>query len=185
MPETTFSDAGDVLIPDLTGAAREPHSVVDQGTPRAPRDKWTVTAIALAALAVAACVAVLISTLVPTRGVVAGIQDSGQFTELTLSAMKALFDLSAALTVGWLLAAVALAPPQKSGLLDVGGYRAMRAASLSASVWMAASIAMAALTTADIAGRPLQQALNADLMIFSIQNYTAVRGYLICAFLAV
>jgi len=214
VPEKTFSDAGDVLIPDApsvadiavatpapdiaapdtappdTAAADSARRSVPPvgevpGGSGAARDKWTVTAVALAVLAIGACVAVLISTLVPTRGVVAGIPDSGRFTELTLSGMKALFDLSAALTIGWLGAALALAPPQRSGLLDVGGYRAMRAASLSAAVWTAVSIAMAALTTADIAGRPLGQALNAETMIFSIQNYTEVRGYLICAFLAV
>jgi len=174
-------DAGDVLIPDAPGdVLTDPPNATTM-----PRDRWTVTVVALAALAIGACTAVFISTLVPSRGIVAGIADSGRFTELTLSGMKALFDLSAALTVGWLVAAVALAPPQKSGILDVGGYRAMRAASLSAWVWTAVSIAMAALTTADIAGRPIGQAVNARVMTFGIQTLPEVRGYLICAAIAV
>jgi len=179
--DATSPDAGDVLVPDAPNhVPTDPTNATNK-----PRDRWTVTAVALAALAIGACISVFISTLVPSRGVVPGITDSGRFTQLTLSGMKALFDLSAALTVGWLVAAVALAPPQKSGILDVGGYRAMRAASLSAWVWTAVSIAMAALTTADIAGRPLGQALNADVMTFSIQTLPEARGYLLCAAIAV
>ena len=74
----------------------------------------------------------------PSRNIVTGIPDAGTFTELSLPALKALFDLCGALTVGWLLAAAVLVPPQRSGVFDVGGYRAVRAASLSALVWAAA-----------------------------------------------
>ena len=134
---------------------------------------------------IGACVAVVISVFLPSRNAVPGIADSNQFTELLLAAMKAMFDLSAALTVGWLVAAVALAPPQKSGIFDVGGYRAMRAASLSAWVWTAVSLAMIPLTMADLNGKSLGQAINANVVIEGIQLFTNVRGYLICAIIAV
>ncbi len=149
------------------------------------RDRWRVTAIALATIVIGAAVAVIISAFLPSRNAVVGISDSGQFTELTLAAMKAMFDLSAALTVGWLLAAVVLAPPQPSGIFDVGGYRAMRAASLAAWVWTFVSLAMIPLTMADLNGRSLGEALPAPVMIEAIQRFPQVRGYLICACLAV
>ncbi len=178
MPDATSSDAGDVLIPDA------PRDSAPTFTPH--RDRWTVTAIALAAVVIGASVSVVISIFLPSRNQnVPGIPDSGQFTELLLAAMKASFDLSAALTVGWLVAAVALAPPQKSGIFDVGGYRAMRAASLSAWVWTAVSLAMVPLTMADLNGRPLGQAINAAVVQEGIQGFPNVRGYLICAGIAV
>ena len=150
-----------------------------------PRDRWRVTAVALALVVIGAAVAVIISAFLPSRNAVPGIADSGTFTELVLAAMKAMFDLSAALTVGWLLAAVALAPPQKSGIFDVGGYRAMRAASLSAWVWTFVSLAMIPLTMADLNGKSIRQVLPATVVTDGLQGFPQVRGYLICASIAV
>ncbi len=45
-----------------------------------------------------------------------------------LPAVKAAGQLTAAVTIGWLMAAAWLVPPQRSRLLDVAGYRAVRAA---------------------------------------------------------
>ena len=177
MPDATSPDAGDVLIPDApTDSAPTSHS---------GRDRWRVTVVAVAMVVIAASVAVVISVFLPSRNAVPGISDSNQFTELLLAAMKAMFDLSAALTVGWLVAAVALAPPQSSGIFDVGGYRAMRSASLSAWVWTAVSLAMIPLTMADLNGKSLGQAINANVVIEGIQRFAPVRGYLICAIIAV
>ena len=50
-------------------------------------------------------------------------------------AVRVLFQVSAAVTIGWLLAAAWLVPPQRTRVLDVGGYRAVRAAALAAAVW--------------------------------------------------
>ncbi|WP_157695625.1 cytochrome c oxidase assembly protein [Nakamurella panacisegetis] len=202
MPDATSLDAGDVLETDLPSdpAPTPPDAGVgeaDAGGPiepaepdappaqTGPGDRWRVTAIALATVVIGACVSIVISIFLPSRYAVAGIADSGQFTELTLAGMKALFDLSAALTVGWLIAAFALAAPQKSGIFDVGGYRAIRAASLSAWVWTAVSLAMLPLTVADQRGITLARALNADDLKAGIQQFPVIRGYLICAVIAV
>ena len=171
-----------------TDAGAPPPADAGDATPstsQAPRDRWRVTAVALATVVIAAAVAVIISAFLPSRNAVVGIADSGQFTELTLAAMKAMFDLSAALTVGWLLAAVALAPPQRSGVFDVGGYRAMRAASLSAWVWTFVSLAMIPLTMADLNGRSVGAVLPAARILQGVQEFPQVRGYLICASIAV
>jgi cytochrome c oxidase assembly factor CtaG/putative copper export protein len=201
VPDATSSDAGDVLIPDAprvssvrndaevvpggsTPIGRGPGRVTSTG-PTQPRDRWRVTAVALAAVVIAAAVAVTISSFLPSRNAVIGIADSGAFTELALAAMKAMFDLSAALTIGWLLAAVALAPPQKSGILDVGGYRAMRAASLSAWVWTFVSLALIPLTMADLNAKSVDQAIPAYVLIRGLREFPQVRGYLICASVAV
>ncbi len=185
MPDTTSPDAGDVLIPDAPSDITSDSAQPGIGARPAPRDRWRVTTVAVALAVIGASVAVVISVFLPSRNAVPGITDSNQFTELLLAAMKALFDLSAALTVGWLVAAVALAPPQKSGIFDVGGYRAMRAASLSAWVWTAVSLAMIPLTMADLLGRSLGSAVDANVVSEGIRDLTNVRGYLICAFIAV
>lgn len=174
-------------MPDADAEA--PSTEVTDGAPATgtggPRDRWRVTAVALATVVIGAAVAVIISAFLPSRNAVVGIADSGQLTELTLAAMKAMFDLSAALTVGWLLAAVALAPPQRSGIFDVGGYRAMRAASLSAWVWTFVSLAMIPLTLADLNGKSASNVLPAARIVEGIQQFPQVRGYLICASIAV
>lgn len=189
VPATTSSDAGDVLIPDAASptnstARPEPENEAGAGANRS-RDRWTVTAVALAAVAIGICVAVVLAALIPSRNAVPGIADTGGLTELALSGVKALFDLSAALTVGWLVAAVALAPPQASGIFDVGGYRATRAASLSAWVWTAASLAMIPLTLADLSGKSLTEALRAEIVRSGLELFQPVQGYLISASIAV
>jgi cytochrome c oxidase assembly factor CtaG/putative copper export protein len=180
VPDATTSDAGDVRIPD---AASET-AVASAGVMSGPGGRWRVTVISVATLVIGACVAVVLSIFLPSRNQdIAGIPDSGQFTDLLLAAMKGLFDLSAALTIGWLIAAVLLAPPQKSGAFDVCGYRAMRAASMAAWVWAAVSLAMVPLATADLLGKPIGRAVTADQVLSGL-DFPNVRGYLFCALVA-
>ena len=103
-----------------------------------------MTSIVIAAGVIAVCVAAALAAAVPSRTEIPGLPSAGEFTDLALPAVKAIFDVAAAATVGWLLAAAALVPPQTSGVLDVGGYRSVRAASLAATVWFAASLALPA-----------------------------------------
>ena len=64
----------------------------------------------------------------------AGI-DPGQIVALGLPAVRAIFDVTGAMTVGWLVGAVCLAPPTAGGRFDVGGYRCAQAASRTAPDW--------------------------------------------------
>ncbi len=185
MPDATSPDAGDVLIPDAPSEIITDSAEPGTGSRTAPGNRWRVTAIAVSTVVIGASIAVLISAFLPSRYAVVGIADTNKLTELLLAAMKAAFDLSAALTIGWLVAAVCLAPPQKSGIFDVGGYRAMRAASLSAWVWTAVSLALIPLTMADLNGKSLNQALPASILSEGIRLFPQVRGYLICATIAV
>lgn len=146
-----------------------------------PGHRWRVTGIACATVVIGVCIAMVLSAFLPSRYVVPGATGSDQFTELTLAAMKAAFDLSAALTIGWLVAALALAPPQSSGAFDVSGYRAIRAAGLAAWVWTAVSLALVPLTSADQKGITLTRALRADRLPAGIVDFPVTRGYLICA----
>jgi putative copper resistance protein D len=147
--------------------------------------RWQVSIVTATALLLAACVAAALAAIVPARSIIPGIQDAGRLTELALPAVKGLFDLMAAVTIGWLLAAAALAPPQRSGIFDVGGYRAMRAASLAAVVWAASALALVPLTLSDTLGRPLSQSFGADSLLAALGVLDNLRAPVIVAGVAI
>ena len=190
VPKWTSPDAGDVTPSELTGGpptvtgddGRPVDQTVDPTTSR--HDPWSVTAIVIAAAAIAGCVAAALAAVVPARVSIAGLPTAGEFTELALPAVKAIVDFAAALTVGWLLGAAWLAPAQRNGFLDVGGYRAIRAASLSATVWAVGSFALIPLILSDTLGRPVDQAVSADWVISGISALNSVRAALIAGIAA-
>ena len=106
------------------------------------------------------------------------------FTELALPAIRSLFDFSAAVTIGWLLAAAVLVPPQRSGIFDVGGYRAMRAVGPAALVWMASGIALIPLTLSDAVGKSVSSVVGADTVITGLQVLESARAPLMAAIAA-
>ena len=160
--------------PSITGAGASP-------APAVTSTRWSVAAVALTAVAIAVCVAAGLAALVPARLNVVGIAAQETAVEYGLPAVKALFDLTGALTVGWLAAAVLWVPPQPSGLLDVGGYRAIRAATLSAWAWCAAALALVPLSFADAWGRSLWDAMRSDRLLTAIEQWDPSRGYLLVA----
>ncbi len=168
VPKLTSPDAGDVT---------------PRGTDNRP-DSWSVTAVVIAAVCIAGSVAAALAAIVPARAEIAGLPTAGEFTALALPAVKAIVDFSAALTVGWLLGAAWLDPPQRNGFLDVGGFRAVKAASLSATVWAVGSFALIPLTLSDTLGRPVDQSLSADWVISGISALNSVRAALIAGIAA-
>lgn len=151
-----------------------------------PRDpRRNVTAVVAAAALIAACVAAALAAIVPARAIIAGLPEADRFTELALPAVKALFNLMSAVTVGWLIGAAALAPPQKSGIVDVGGYRCLRAASLSALLWAVSGLALIPLTVADALGRPLAESLGANTLGTALSVLTSTKATLIAVVIAI
>jgi putative copper resistance protein D len=140
--------------------------------------------VVIAAVVIAGCVAAALAAIVPARVDIPGLPTAGRLTELALPAVKAVVDLAAAMTVGWLLAAAWLAPAQRNGFLDVGGYRAIKAASLSATVWAIGSFALIPLILSDTLGRPVDQSLSADWVISGISVLNSVRAALIAGIAA-
>lgn len=145
---------------------------------------WSVTPLVLTVGLIAFAVAAGIAAIVPSRTEIPGLPSAGALTASALPAVKAVFDVAAAATIGWLVAAAFLAPPQRSGLLDVSGYRAIRAASLSAAVWCAAALALIPLTLSDTLARPIDEALSADRILQGISILSSVRAALITATVA-
>ncbi|MGW4632953.1 cytochrome c oxidase assembly protein [Nocardia sp. NPDC004415] len=106
--------------------------------------------------AVAAVVAAMVVGLSAAQALsLLGIPDPGPLTTYGLPALRAVADLAAAVTVGSLLFAAFLLPPRDSGLLEAGGYRAVRRASAAALVWAGAAALLVPLTVSDTTGQPV------------------------------
>ena len=115
--------------------------------------------------AVAAIVAGGLTALTGARPISSlGLPDPGTLTSVGLPAVRAVAEACMVLTIGGVLLAAFLAPPQRNGYLDVAGYRALRAASWSAVGWTAASILMVPLSVADALGRPVTAVLAPGLL---------------------
>ena len=78
-----------------------------------------------------------------------GLPDPGALTSVGLPAVRAAAEVFMALTIGAVLLAAFLVPPQRSGYLDVAGYRALRAASWAAAGWTVAAVLLVPLNVAD------------------------------------
>ena len=139
----------------------------------------------VAAVLIAGCVVAALSVLLPGREVIPGLPATGQLTTVAAPAVRVLFQVSAAVTIGWLLAAAWLVPPQRTRVLDVGGYRAVRAAALAAAVWACSALALIPLTLAETLGQPLNEALSAELLLAGASVLDSIRGLLVTAVIAV
>lgn len=93
-----------------------------------------------------------------------GLPDPGLLTRAGLPAVRVLSECAAVVTVGSLLLASFLVPPQASGYLDAGGYAAMRTARAAALVWALTAALMVPLIAADAVGRPVTDLLDPRLL---------------------
>lgn len=111
----------------------------------------------------AAIVASLVVGLSAAQALVLlGIPDPGALTTYGLPAVRAVSEVATVITIGSLFFAAFLVPPQKSGVLDVGGYRAVRTAGIAAVVWAATAALMVPLTLSDTSGASFAEALRPD-----------------------
>jgi len=126
--------------------------------------KGKLAVLRAAVAAVAAAVATLVAGLVlggaVAEKVIPGLGDAGVVTRWGLPISRMLMDLGGAVTVGALLAAVALLPIEggKNDLRlsdDAIGY--LRAASWCAAAWAAAAAATLVYTVADVLGQPVSE----------------------------
>ena len=111
----------------------------------------------------AAIVAALVVGLSAAQALVLlGIPDPGALTTYGLPAVRAVSEVATVITIGSLFFAAFLVPPQKSGVLDVGGYRAVRTAGIAAVVWAATAALMVPLTLSDTSGASFAEALRPE-----------------------
>lgn len=148
------------------------------------RRSWPMTGRVAAILAVGGGTAAALALATGRSISVPGIPDAGTVTAVLLPLVKAVFNLGAALTVGWLMAAVWWVPGQRSGNLTVGAFRCVRAASLSAWLWFAAAALLLPLTLSDVLGRPLSASFRLDVLLPAASLFETMRGYLIAGAVA-
>ncbi|RDI63762.1 putative copper resistance protein D [Nocardia pseudobrasiliensis] len=137
-------------------------------------------------IAVAAMVAPLVVGLSAAQALtLLGIPDPGPLTTYGLPAIRAVADLSGALAIGSLLFAAFLTPPQRDGLLDVGGYRALRRAGIAAVVWAIAATLLVPLTLSDTTGQPVSSLLRPEQIWHAIPKVEVAGSWRATAFMAV
>ena len=144
-----------------------------------------VLGLVCAGAALAALVAVVLTTVVSGPvDVVPGLSTPDRITTLGLPAVRVVAEIAMAVAVGALLLAAFLVPPQRSGYLDVAGYRAVRAAASAALVWALAAALMVPLTVADSVGRPLGDVLDVGLLAQTVPRLSTATAWLVTALIA-
>ncbi len=101
-----------------------------------------------------------------------GLPDPGLLTQAGLPAMRVLTDCAAVVTVGSLLLAAFLVPPQACGHLDTGGCAAMHTARIGVVSWMVAAALMIPLSAANELGRPVTDVLDPQLLASLVSRLT-------------
>ncbi|TGD85117.1 copper resistance protein CopD [Mycolicibacterium sp. CH28] len=91
---------------------------------------------------------------------VTGLPDPGPVTTLGLPFVRAAGEIAAVLAVGAFLFATFFVPPQDSGVLDAGGYRALRLGVAASGVWAVCAALLVPLTVSDVSGQPLRDHLD-------------------------
>ncbi|SUE94987.1 copper resistance D domain-containing protein [Mycolicibacterium tokaiense] len=115
-----------------------------------------------------------------------GLPDPGPLTTYGVPVVRAVGEIAAAAAVGGFLTAAFLVPPQASGVLDAGGYRAVRLGGIASAIWAICAALLVALTVSDVSGLPLHQLgmgdiwAGADLVeITNAWRWTAVLAALV------
>lgn len=168
--------------PSAPASPASPASPISQRRPRRPAalGPFLLTGGLLAA-------AVAVGIVVLTGGLsyaVAGLTDPGDVTRYGIMIVRVGADLSAAVSVGSLLLATFLVPPQKSGTLDVDGYAAVRAAGTAAWLWFLFAIASVFFTAADGAGKPVTAVFDPVVLLNYVEAIEQPKGWLITAAIA-
>ncbi|OBH02447.1 cytochrome c oxidase assembly protein [Mycobacterium sp. E1747] len=137
-------------------------------TPRA-----LVWPLLIGVAALAGCTAAGIGALSLADALTAtGLPDPGPTTTLGLPFVRAAGEIAAVLAVGSFLFAAFLVPPQRNGVLDADGYRALRLGTVASGVWAVCAALLVPLTISDVSGRPLVALLN-PVRIWSVAGLVA------------
>jgi cytochrome c oxidase assembly factor CtaG/putative copper export protein len=153
----------------------------------------TVEASPRARLGVLVAAGVLLATAVGAGLVVVlggdgltglGLPDPGLLTRAGLPVVRVLAECAAVVTVGSLLLAAFLVPPQASGYLDTGGYAAVRTARIAAFVWALASALMVPLLAADALGHPVTEVLDLRLLASLMSELSQLGAWALTAGIA-
>ncbi|HYQ34735.1 MAG TPA: cytochrome c oxidase assembly protein [Mycobacterium sp.] len=113
-----------------------------------------------------------------------GLPDPGPATTLGLPFVRAVGEIAAVLAVGSFLFAAFLVPPQSSGVLDAGGYRALRLGTVASAAWAVCAAMLVPLTISDVSGQPVVDHLNPATIWSLAPMISAASAWRWTAFLA-
>jgi len=134
---------------------------------------WPVlVGVAVLAGAVAAGLAALSLTDALTA---TGLPDPGPVTTYGLPFVRAAGEIAAVTAVGSFMFAAFLVPPQANGVLDAGGYRALRLGTVASGVWTLCAVLLVPLTVSDVTGQPLSSRLDPSA-IWSVASLVEIAG---------
>ena len=128
--------------------------------------------VGLLAGATAACIAALSLADALTA---TGLPDPGPVTNYGLPFVRAAGEIAAVVAVGSFLLAAFLVPPQRNGVLDAAGYRALRTGTVASGVWAVCAAVLVPLTVSDVTGQPLTSRLDLSA-IWSVASLVDVAG---------
>ena len=104
-----------------------------------------------------------------------GLPNPGPVTTYGLPFVRAAGEIAAVVAVGSFLFAAFLVPPQANGVLDAGGYRALRLGTGASAVWTVCAALLVPLTVSDVSGQPLREHLN-PVSIWSAASLVETAG---------
>ncbi|MDG3008608.1 bifunctional copper resistance protein CopD/cytochrome c oxidase assembly protein [Rhodococcus sp. D2-41] len=113
-----------------------------------------------------------------------GIPDPGPVTTYGLPILTAIGEVAAVVSVGSFLLAAFLVPPQRSGVLDVDGYRAVRTGSVAAAVWAACAFVLVPLELSQTSGKPFTEAMKPSNVMTALGQVESAKAWLWTAALA-
>src|SRR6201991_65005 len=89
-----------------------------------------------------------------------GLPNPGPATTYGLPFVRAAGEIAAVLAAGSFWFAAFLVPPQANGVLDAGGYRALRLGTAASAVWTVCAALLVPLSVSDVSGQPLMSRLS-------------------------
>ncbi len=101
-----------------------------------------------------------------------------------LTVARVLAEIGSVLTVGSLLFATFMVAPQKSGVLEAGGYAALRTASWSAILWCLAALVSVGFNEADAINKPLSEVIRSDLLVTLFNELEQPKAWLVTSIIA-
>lgn len=156
-----------------------------QPSPSSSSGSTSGSVFATAGLIAAVVAALVISLSASDALVLLGIPDPGPATTYGLPAVRAAGEIAAAIAIGSFLLAAFLVPPQRSGVLDVGGYRAVRTGSVAAIVWAACALVLVPLTLSDTSGQPFTVAIQPSNLWVALDQVEVASAWRWTAILAI
>lgn len=134
---------------------------------------------------VGAIVAILITAMSASSAItLAGVPDPGPITTYGIPALTALGQLSASIALGSTIFAAFFVPPQHDGLLDIGGYRAIRVASTTSIIWAVCAIVLIPLSISNVSGQSLSKTLQINNLMTAYGQVADARTWAWTALIA-